>query len=236
MQTGARVALGESDAGLVESGVARYPGINMHTEATCDEPLAYLALDSWVRSSVSLTERYRYFAKDFKKNTTDDYNGFESFMALYFAHAFSSWRKLDEVFSIHELWDGIDLSGQNARLVAFHRSGDTGPVEHGTVSFSLDGSSRGCTSTLGYAAKSPSDVLAWLRHQRRVPFCFPSTYMRPDILFCLEIEGIGFLWVALQCKFCSTTWDTKDLEEAIQSVTPSKFFLHVSLLHIHHSR
>lgn len=234
MRPGFHVVIGAKETKLIEVGVGRYPRINVETGGVChDEPLTHLALDSWLRSHQEQRQIYRHFAENHKNNSVDGNNGMENYVALYLAHVFSDWRSLGDVFT----FEGIDcdstLASQKGRLVALRRDVN-GALHAGEVSFPL-GEMQAPSSAarvLGFNAASAPEVLSWLKQEAdtRAPFLFPNTHMGPDIIFCLQLQNKRLIWVAMQVKYISGAMPQANLEHAIRSVTPSAFFVNVSLL------
>lgn len=192
-------------AQMVAIGVARFLDSTPGAQAVCDEPLAYLALDCWVRADP--IRRLKYL-KYVKKNRCDGSwtreepnpyihhylqhnHGYHNFLASHIAHMFSTWRRLDEVFTLHPDWVCKDLLDKKARLVVnygdYYDKSIWGPTS-GTVSFGFRGTSSGSSTVLGVNATSPEQVSDWLQSKSRAPFCFPVDGMGPDILFSLEVQ------------------------------------------------
>ncbi len=207
----------------VEYGFARF--VDSETQAVrIDEPLVLLAAMQWMNTNHQTS--YKLLAQEIATHCTR-FNGFENYIAFCLDLIFSGKRRLNEVFTFHgNVPSWADLE---AEIVALHRPNAHGSddLETGVASFS---NSKGPSVTLGVNAQSPEAVLSWLAHTSEMssPFCFPHRSMGPDIVFVLRLSDGSFIWVALQTKWSRGTSGNLAkslLMQAVQSVTPSKYFL-----------
>lgn len=229
-------------ATLVDIGLARFSGLLPGADAVCDEPLAYLALDCWVRCEDNRTAQYHQYAKNNRTNWTSN-NGFVNFVAIYLAHVFSTWQSLDKIFVLgtNEVWEREGLTNKRARLVSHYR--DYRGDEVAPISFPFDRPASGCSTVLGVNAESPQEVIDWLqsRAPSRAPFCFPTNTIGPDILFSLEVEESygqaddryslhdARLLVAVKVRDSPNDFSGEEFQDAIRSITPAFFYKKVRI-------
>lgn len=224
MRSTTTTSLGGDEAMFVEYGFARF--VDSETQAVrIDEPLVLLAAIQWMNDNHQTT--YKLLSNEIAMHCTS-FNGFENYVAFCLDLIFSEKRRLNEVFKFHgtePAWAKLD-----AEIVALHRPSLRGPdnVETGVASFF---NLKAPSATLGVNAKSPEEVLSWLTHTNDTPspFCFPHWSMGPDVVFILKLSDGSFIWVALQTKWSLGTNGNlakKLLLQAVDSVTPSKYFLY----------
>lgn len=223
--------LGADEAMYVEYAFARF--IDSKTQAVrIDEPLVLLAAIQWMNHNHQTT--YKLLSREIETNCTK-FNGFKNYIVFCLDLIFSKKRRLNEVFKFHGMvpsWANLE-----AEVVALHRPGLQGlnNAETGVASFF---NSRTPSTTLGVSAKSLDQVLSWLTHTHDTPspFCFPNSCMGPDVLFILKLSDGTFIWVALQAKWSEVkknkrTLAKKLLLKAVESITPSKYFLDKVRIH-----
>ncbi|KAJ6602768.1 hypothetical protein DFH09DRAFT_1069139 [Mycena vulgaris] len=216
---------------LVVAGFARYSEITPDTSRiTIDEPLAVLALCEWLRI------RHVPFAEDLRSRAAiavteaTGANGLEEYLAFYFNTVFDDRTPLDTIFKFPPgrtpEWATHPASLVSLYFVNQSPKGSTeenGHLEEGRV----QENSRPSVC-LGYDGTS-EDILNWLSHRDRAPFCFPDTLMGPDIMFILKLgnEQRSRIWVAVQSKFHSGSelFPAARLKEALASVQPANFYM-----------
>lgn len=236
-------AMGDIDVqdALVDAGLARFIIAGAHP--VCDEPLAYLAMDCWLRGDPGRAKDYIRYARNNRTDYTAN-NGFVNFVAIYLAHNFSKWRGLKEIFEFgsNEAWERGGLSDKRARLVAHYQ--DYSGSEVAPVSYTLNRPASGCSAVLGVNAVNQQQVIDWLhgKSPNRAPFCFPPSEMGPDILLSLEIEesfggpedrcGLHGARLLIAVKVNDSTRDFAqgEFQNAIRSITPAYFYRKVSVL------
>ncbi|XP_006457032.1 hypothetical protein AGABI2DRAFT_122906 [Agaricus bisporus var. bisporus H97] len=211
-------SIGRDDMLCIEHGFARVLD-SKQQGVLIDEPLAVLAAVQWMNTNHQ--SAYKAVAKDIRRNTENN-NGFEKFIAVALDLIFSKQRRLSEVFEFHGTKPS--WADMNARLVSVFRD-DTGKVEICGSSF-CGPEFVAPSATLGIAALYEAKAtLSWLQHHDRATFCFPHPWMKPDVLFVLEIEDGSRIWVALQSKWSKQRTIMKvNAINAMKSVTPSKYF------------
>jgi hypothetical protein len=231
LRYGLPIILSEAHGKWVEMGLARYRVNSL--DAAYDEALPHLAVEHWMRTDQKrAVARLQHYGLNANPSKPDD-NELENVAALYIAHIFSEWIKLEEVMHFLEFGDGDFLRRRRARLVAFNTD-SSGKPYHSPASYPLDKPGRSPSHILGFSARSDDDVLKWLRHDpvvKGAPMCFPSTKMGPDILFWLEIEGLEMvISVALRAIFHASeaAMSPTQIIQALSSVTPTNFFTAVN--------
>ncbi|RDB22393.1 hypothetical protein Hypma_010467 [Hypsizygus marmoreus] len=210
--------LGKDETTYVEYGFARFADADTNTVAV-DEPLVLLAAARWIEANYRSS--YKFFAKQIHAHDPLS-NGFENFVAFCLGLAFSSKRRVDEIFTFSgtaPMW-----AKQEAELVALHRT-TLGDIEVGVVRHS---EFIAPALTFGINAKSTEETTAWLEHRSHAPVCFPHASMGPDLLFVLRLADGSSVWVAIQTKYSlgkNNMLSRLLLRRAVRSVTPSMFFL-----------
>lgn len=220
--------IGEDEAEFIQYAFARCAE-GGGQRASIDEPLALLAfIRQWMPMNTGPGQQYKCqslygaLAQELRVNTADKQNGFEKFIAFSLDVVFSKERRLNQVFTFHgtvPAW-----ADKKAELVSVFCDG-TGEVETGKTSFS---GSMTPSVTLGVDAKNESETVSWMRHRDRATFCFPQEAMRVDILFVLRLtDDKSLIWVALQSRWCESREKIfrGTFLDAVESVTPSKYFL-----------
>ncbi|KAJ7075265.1 hypothetical protein B0H15DRAFT_792090, partial [Mycena belliarum] len=215
---------------LVSIGFARYSW-NVGSEGivqsiTINEPIAVLVLTEWLKI------RDVVFAEALKANaaiaitTFDGSNGLEEYLAFYFNAVFDDKTRLDEIFDFHP--DHIPSWAQtSASLVSLYyvKKLDlpNNDLEEGRV---LENSRP--SVCIGYEGPA-ENVIKWLNHHNRAPFCFPDKNMGLDIIFILKLNDTrkSLIWVAVQSKFHSGKgiFPLERLKEALSSLKPNNFFM-----------
>ncbi|KAF8169872.1 hypothetical protein K438DRAFT_1982996 [Mycena galopus ATCC 62051] len=221
--------LSESEIEFVQWGFARFcPNTTKDTVAMprIDEPMALLALAQWLNAGWSETIHHR-LTKTIGWHSATGENDLEKYLAFCFAGLFSDQsgsRRLNEIFAFR---DGAPTwAQQTATLVSFYKNPvgsqkNKTPPEESVV----DWWSRPSYSLGTHPSQPTTATLEWLRHATRVPICFPSQLMGPDLLFILRLQDGKRIWVAVQSKYENSSLLSKEkLEEALRSVTPKNYF------------
>ncbi|KAG6885547.1 hypothetical protein C0992_005081 [Termitomyces sp. T32_za158] len=222
------------DSKLVECGFARYPD-GKGLPATFDEPLAYLAADTWISSY--WFSRHHYFLQRINHNSPEQ-NGLERYTAICLAHIFRQFTPLSIFFRFaRKLGKPKRLEKKRARLVScwidsneeFRVAPVVFPFDN-EVDQSYGHVIQGTSSPsniLGYTSTKPSDDLQWLNFEVNAPFLFPDESFGPDLMFRLQLEEGKLLTVALQVKYReqgTTLTKKEEMKRAVKSVNPSKFW------------
>ncbi|KAG6894900.1 hypothetical protein C0992_004047 [Termitomyces sp. T32_za158] len=223
---------------LVECGFARYPD-GKELSATFDEPLAYLAADTWI-SSYGFSRHHYYFQR-INQNSSEQ-NGLERYTAICLAHIFRKFTPLSRFFRFAcKLGKPEKLENTKARLVScwidsnkkFRVAPVVFPFDNKVDQSSghvIEGTSSP-SNILGYTSTKPSDDLRWLNFEVNAPFLFPDESFGPDLMLRLELETGELITVALQVKYREQgvmLTNTKELKSAVKSVNPSKFWTNIN--------
>jgi len=164
----------------------------------------------------------------------------ESTLANYNATLVSLYR-LDDDSPLEEhrviLFPGRDYSDSDRNV----ESEDLDPENVG--SYVRDYGPVHIPGSLAEHADGPENIENWLRHRTRTAFCYPSQKTGPDIIFILRLtkpreSHASYIWVVVQAKFCRANKfpniKTRDLKDAIKSVTPERFCMdEVNITQIH---
>jgi hypothetical protein len=228
--TSDQVDLGRDEELFIEWGVARWQFSKDEGKHKCKicEPLVLLAatfrlsLEDGIPLYKHLTDTIEQHRALYGRN------GFEAYLAYFFARTFGESERLGAVFDLHEESTRDHLADYTATLVSLYQHDDSDRLEeervilfsgrNGSVSESDerqqkswfirdDGPIRipGC---LGEHANDMEGVVRWLRHRSHTAFCFPPPKMGPDLLFILKLTkpgedsaGTRYIWVVVQAKW-----------------------------------
>ncbi|KAJ7359778.1 hypothetical protein DFH08DRAFT_1038984 [Mycena albidolilacea] len=128
-------------------------------------------------------------------------------LAFYFSHAFNSSPKLCDVFTFPAPGPAPAWAKQSAQLVELHS--DTGKLQCSEIP---GGDHVGPLAT---SADSLSEVVSWMEHSNRTPFCTPAAEAStPDLLFVLKLEDGECMWVIMQVAPVKS--DGSDLLESLK--------------------
>jgi hypothetical protein len=203
--------LTEQEARMVQYGFAHFQD---DKTIRADEPLVLLAASHWFKDKRFAVDEYAIHAL---RSAPGRGEGWEDFLAVYFVQAFESGRPLDHIFDFHGTTP--PWSRDSAELVALSinfEEVDVSPVHMEQVG-------QFC---LGFDATKYSDDLQWLKNPKKQPFLFPSNFMGPDLIFVLRLSNEHLLWVVVEARYRSKcALDNAAVENAIKTLTPSKFYL-----------
>ncbi|KAL1742979.1 hypothetical protein HDZ31DRAFT_18148, partial [Schizophyllum fasciatum] len=226
LRSSTRLALGATHApAMVGLGFARYT----IEDAYISEPLVLLRLaselDDWPTECT-----YHYLAQKIH-DTGSENNGWENYVAHCLVRLFSSEEKfpLSQIFHLRKIsragprgdWDG-ELIG-TGELIDDTRPG---PTPHDQRQPPIRARPT-CNS--GTRVGNMLGALSWFR-TTPTPILFPNNNMGPDIFFLLRLSDGKLMWVAVQCKYDVPTAltfksNSKVLQTAARSITPSQFFI-----------
>ncbi|KAG6875985.1 hypothetical protein C0992_001540 [Termitomyces sp. T32_za158] len=186
-----------SKVDLVSSGVAEFKDKDM-SEIALDQPGPTIAAAVWLskasrreepRSLTSFKDFCSYFQGRWPNGDT---YASASYIALYFAHAFKDGKRLlSDIFTVSSApsWLVMDRKVSN-QLVVLQRD------NHGVIKELIVTPSALLPNAppLGYAASTPNDVVAWLRHERSGAFCLCPPGCTADLIFIIRHRK-DYLWV-----------------------------------------
>jgi hypothetical protein len=205
---------------FVQYGFARY--VNQGKEVMFDEPMPILAAYKWLDShgKFSLDECMRRNIS----NHAPRQNGFESFLIFYTRLVFETSPVLSEIFTFRSDFARRvtkDLAWQNEQfeLVTVSAGQDN------THNISIVTSSCGPSSILGYTADTGQEVVEWLTtNAHGAAFCYPPTFLGPDVLFFIrsKVSG-GLVLVVVQARRRESV-RSDELIKGVRTVTPSWFW------------
>ncbi|KAJ7152455.1 hypothetical protein C8R46DRAFT_1121282 [Mycena filopes] len=121
---------------------------------------------------------------------------FAKCLAFYFSRVFEPALRLCDIFSFST--PVPNWAKQTAELVDLH-AGDDGGARYSVVSGS-DYLGRLATSAHGL-----DEIIAWMEHSHRTPFCVPAS-ANPDLIFALRLADASFMWIIVQAAPLSTDW------------------------------
>ncbi|KAL1674104.1 hypothetical protein EV122DRAFT_282384 [Schizophyllum commune] len=156
---------GRDRIALVERSAGRFCDDNA-SQIIVDEPLCLVSAAQWFCESSHAASTGSFFDKGLIYNIDDpDMSSVREHAVLLLAHALSEARPFIDLFSAL----GPSRHRPKVELVEFHRSVDGGRTVFYSFSYERLPSSR--LVILAINCASHSDVLAWLRHERPLPFC-----------------------------------------------------------------
>jgi hypothetical protein len=206
---------------MVEYGVSRFK----HEEAQTDEPLAILALVTFLEQTQKVQlPLARYLIETI--NTPDAaHRGirFEPLGAYLLACAFSEPRRLSEVFEFVEGGKKAyeALHDERAELVALAKDGD----DFQTTPLRITTNCRS-SHVLGCSPSTAAETLKWLQDPKGTAFCFPANAVGPDLIFVLRLTSDGtVLRVCVQFKHTQEL-SAQASEKAIRTTNPFSFLSH----------
>lgn len=201
---------------MVEYGVSRFK----KTEAQTDEPLAILALVTFVEQQEKLTLA-RYLTNALNTSNAA-YRGIalEAFGAFLLARAFSAPISLSKVFTFakgsKKAYKG--LQGELAELVTLEKVGNNFQATPLQIKTNLRPS-----HVLGRSPPTAADTLEWLQNPQGSAFCFPANTVGPDLIFVLRLKSDDtVLRVCVQFKHTERL-SPQASEKAIRTTDPSNF-------------
>ncbi|KAI3615614.1 hypothetical protein WG66_011849 [Moniliophthora roreri] len=234
-------SLGTDEKQLVNLGFARYAAKSL--QASIDERLIIIACVVWAnKGDIECDTLYQYLCDELPKSipVSDSANGFEHYLAYYFALVFREYTALNVVFDF--LDHNAPLRNRSAKLVALHRTiwdGVTG-YDEGVTQILGDEPISQCVGNLGRAHNKmkESDFMRWLRFKHREAFFFPKRSATGDLIFVLKLsrtneEPASYIWVSVQAKLHTgnpradgNLYLSNDvLHHAIKTITPRRFFV-----------
>ncbi|KAJ7108407.1 hypothetical protein C8R43DRAFT_1162224 [Mycena crocata] len=119
---------------------------------------------------------------------------FANCLAFHFAHAFSAKPILSEIFTFGKpvpTW-----AKQSVELVELHVAEDT-QLHYSVVSPS------DFAGPLAVSASNLDEVVAWIEHEHRTPFCLPVS-SNPDLIFAVKLADGSFMWIIVQATPIAT--------------------------------
>ncbi|THU87891.1 hypothetical protein K435DRAFT_842374 [Dendrothele bispora CBS 962.96] len=250
-------SLGDEDQTFIECGVARwqYSKEKASYNCTISEPLVLLAAAVLI-SVRDGTPLYKRLTQNIDANiSSKNRNGFEAYLAYFFARTFGKTERLGAVFDL-QYSAAEALADYDATLVSLYRMHDDSPLvtqsivlfpgrdnhsyvksvdlEDVNTGFARDFGPVEIPGPLGEHVNSAEGMEDWLRHRTRTAFCYPPQLMGPDLMFVLRLtkprqSSVHYIWVAVQAKLyrADKTLSLKaaKLKDAIRSVTPDRYFL-----------
>jgi hypothetical protein len=201
---------------MVEYGVSRFK----KREAQTDEPLAILALVTFVEQKLPLAT---YLSHGLNVSNAA-YRGiaFEPFGAYLLARAFSDPTPLSNVFKfVGGNKANEALQHEVAELVTLEKLGNNFQTTPLKIRTNLRS-----THVLGRSPSTVAGTLEWLQNPQGSAFCFPANTVGPDLIFVLRlIHDNTVLRVCVQFKHTQKL-SPQDSEKAIRTTDPSTFLSH----------
>lgn len=211
--------LGRPDAdAMVEYGVSRFKKEGAGPVALTDEPIAILAFVTFIAREGLELEKYLTSGLN---SSNAAYRGiiFEPFVAYLLARAFSSPKRLSEVFNFP---DGSRLNAmledEVAELVTLTK-GDNGFT---MTPFQIHENLRS-SHILGHSPSTNAGTLEWLQNPEGSVFCYPANTVGPDLIFILRLKSDDtVLRVCVQCEHVKDLTNAV-LEKAVRTTNPAHF-------------
>ncbi|KAG6884548.1 hypothetical protein C0992_006106, partial [Termitomyces sp. T32_za158] len=215
---------------IVNSGVGEFKDKDM-TKISLDQPGPTIAAAVWLseashsreepRSLTSFQSFCSYFHGCWPNGDT---YAPASYLALYLAHAFKNEgsHPLSDIFIVPSAPVWLDMTRKvSTRLVILQRD-DCNVIKESIVSTSA---LLPEAPPLGYAALTPKDVVAWLRHERSGAFCLCPPGCGADLIFVLRHRGV-YLWVLLRAtgQGSTTPLDTDKLYTEFEELSVENLF------------
>ncbi|KAJ7217653.1 hypothetical protein B0H12DRAFT_1241679 [Mycena haematopus] len=186
-------------------------------EIACDEPIAITGVAAWMTRRPPADERiegtdgsWNYLTALRTLSPPPTAKAFAACLAFYFSRAFDSKRKLCDIFTFPApvpAW-----AKRPATLVELHTEAAA------QVWYSMIPGDN-IVAPLATSAISLDEVVSWMEHANRTPFCIPqaeaSTF---DLLFVLKLaHGAPFIWVIMRVD--PTTSDGSDLFKSLDDTS-----------------
>ncbi|KAG5732821.1 hypothetical protein E4T56_gene2751 [Termitomyces sp. T112] len=215
---------------IVSSGVGEFKDKDMSVISS-DQPGPTIAAAVWLskasysreepRSLTSFKDFCSYFQSRWPKGDT---YASASYIALYLAHAFKGEgnRLLSNIFTLLSAPSWLVMNRKVSTQLVMLQKDDHGIVKEFTITPSaLLPEAR----PLGYAASTPNDVVAWLRHERPGAFCLCPHGCEADLIFVLRHRGI-YVWVLLRTTGQGSTIpvDSSDLPSEFEKLSVENLF------------
>jgi len=142
---------------------------------------------------------------------------------FYLRHVFDTASALDSIFTFREDFaKRTDLAWQHEQ---FDLVTVVTPANKNDLQISVLTPSSGCSSNVGFTAKSGEDVAQWIStNSDRYTFCLPPENFGPDILFFIQSKrSQQLLLVVVQAKRYEKV-PRQVLIKGVRTVTPSWFW------------
>ncbi|KAJ6449438.1 hypothetical protein C8R47DRAFT_358486 [Mycena vitilis] len=230
------IELTDSEFDAVEYGFARFAPRNAAArvdsqqrpfKVVLDEPLVLLALEQWLgEKDLPIHEGLSLRAR-LGEHSASGSNGLEEYFAFYLSTVFNDDTPLTSIFRFDPA-QIPDWAKKPAKLVSLYNRERPWDRDPGRIQDELESGRVTQASRPSVSLGIGKDVKKWLDHRSEAPFLFPDTNMGPDIMFVLELsdEARSRIWVAVQSKYSDETLLVKpQLESALRSVTPQRFYL-----------
>ncbi|KAJ7217646.1 hypothetical protein B0H12DRAFT_330639 [Mycena haematopus] len=205
--------LGADMIQAVSLGFGRFVDGDMK-EIACDEPIALAGVAAWMTRAPPAEERIRERTglgtiSLPSNDPPPTAKAFAACLAFYFSRAFDSKRKLSDIFKFPApvpAW-----AKKPATLVELH-------TEAAKVRYSVIPGDDTIVAPLATSATSLEEVLSWMEHAHRTPFCIPqaegSTF---DLLFVLKLANGTYIWVIMRVD--PTASDGGDLFRSLDEMS-----------------
>jgi hypothetical protein len=179
---------------MVQYGMSRFK-TPVLLEAQTDEPLAILAIVSFMKQK---GQTYARYLRRTLNSSGPAHRGivFEAFGAYLLARAFSAPKPLSEIFQFVARDEHRALQKESAELVTLEKVDSDFKVTPLRIDDHLRRS-----HILGCSPKTVDDMLKWLEDPQGSAFCFPSKNVGPDLILVLRLTGDqSLLRVSVQFK------------------------------------
>ncbi|KAG5352327.1 hypothetical protein C0989_002772 [Termitomyces sp. Mn162] len=215
---------------IVSSGVGEFKDKDMSVISS-DQPGPTIAAAVWLskasysreepRSLTSFKDFCSYFQSRWPKGDT---YASASYIALYLAHAFKGEgnRLLSNIFTLLSAPSWLVMNRKVSTQLVMLQKDDHGIVKEFTITPSA---LLPEAPPLGYAASTPNDVVAWLRHERSGAFCLCPHGCGAHLIFVLRHRGI-YVWVLLRTTGQGSTIpvDPGDLPSEFEKLSVENLF------------
>ncbi|KAF9001643.1 hypothetical protein BDZ89DRAFT_1081644, partial [Hymenopellis radicata] len=212
------LTFGSERTSLVSEGFAHFIDLDSETVAI-DEPITLLGGTSWFVSKFkSISDLAFYLDPKFLPYRTTSCT--LSMIALSLSHAWSSSRRLSEMFSFPgsvPTW-----ADQHARLITLMQSKPRAEPERYFYDYI-----PGTLVPLCTFSDSPSGVGTWMSQQETTVFCIHTASALPKLLFMLELEDESTIWVAIQVdieKYEDDRLPLSAVRRLLDQLRPSQIF------------
>ncbi|KAJ6487604.1 hypothetical protein C8R45DRAFT_993734 [Mycena sanguinolenta] len=192
----------------VSLGFGRFMDGQME-EVACDEPMTLIGTAAWMTRKPPAGERLLESGADYSYLTALQISppptakAYAACLAFYFSRAFDSKHKLSDIFKFPEpvpAW-----AKRPATLVELHT--DDGGIQHSAIP------ETGIVAPLATSAIGLEEVVSWMEHATRTPFCIPDAEAF-DLLFVLKLGNGAYIWVIMRVD--PTTSDSGDLLKSLE--------------------
>ncbi|KAL1658441.1 hypothetical protein GGF50DRAFT_120856 [Schizophyllum commune] len=222
---------GRSDSASTTEDAASSPAENSTWVADVKEPLVLLGINDYLNNRPKgVHSAFQHFASNLKMDGNKK-NGWEAFVFQGFVRLFSRPRDLADLLDFcgpgHE-----KLKGRTGEMVAMlDKDGQVHLACELTDQYGRAGAgpSRRPGCFTGEESGNFQQTLDWLK-KRFTTVLLPDKMFGPDLFFILRLDNGKYIWVAVQCKYCTSGGsphllaDKAIIRDAIRSTTPKFYY------------